>query len=99
MLGTNAWGYDQSFGCDLNVTIQKPDHSTLTSGCLDVGGFIDVQTLPTAGTYTIVPDPLGAVSGGVTLTPYDVPADPTGTITPAGTAAPRTTTTPVQNTT
>jgi RHS repeat-associated protein len=45
-------------------------------------GYIDTRTLAAQGTYTIVVDPLGAATGNVTLTLYDVPADVTGTLTP-----------------
>jgi len=82
------------------VYLQKPDGSTLTSA--NVGppnGFIDVQTLPTAGTYTILLDPIGLNTGSVTFTLYEVPADLTGTITPGGAAVTVSVGTPGQNAT
>ena len=60
-----------------DVTIYKPDGSTL-AGFANVstgGAFIDVQSLPTTGTYEIVVDPANANTGSMTLTLYDVPAD------------------------
>jgi len=81
------------------VSIRKPDASTLTSlaGVGTGGGFIDVQTLPTTGTYTIVVDPQGAATGAMTLTLYDVPADVSGTLTVNGGGVGVTITTPGQN--
>jgi len=82
------------------VTLQKPDGSTLAS--TSVGpptGFVDVQTLPTAGTYTVLLDPAGIYTGSMTFTLYEVPADLTGSITPGGAAVPVTIGTPGQNAT
>src|SRR5262249_53811536 len=45
----------------------------------------------------ILVDPADTVTGGVTLTLYDVPADVSGTISPGGSAVTVTTTTPGQN--
>src|SRR5438093_7551519 len=61
------------------------------------GGFMDVKTLPTTGTYTIVVDNYTTTTGSITLTLYNVPADFTGTITPGGASVTVTTTTPGQN--
>jgi hypothetical protein len=81
------------------VTIKKPDASTLASaaGIGTGGGYIDVQTLPTTGTYTIVVDPQGAATGSMTLTLYDVPADVSGSLTINGGGVGVTITTPGQN--
>jgi YD repeat-containing protein len=58
----------------VTVSIKNPDGSTLTSGVYDSsGGFIGVQTLATAGTYTILIDPWDTTTGSVTLTLNDVP--------------------------
>jgi len=101
LFGDNATGFNQTFGCDLNVSIRKPDASVLTGPvCMDGQGgpgFIDVATLPAAGTYTVLIDPLGAVTGSVRLTLYNVPADASGTITPGGSSVTTTITTPGQN--
>jgi hypothetical protein len=68
------------------VTIKNPDGSPLVSNsCVTTqGGFIDVQTLTANGTYTIAIDPPGNVTGSMTLTLYDVPADASGTIIAGG---------------
>jgi len=60
-------------------------------------GYIDVQTLPTAGTYSVFLDPQGAAVGSATLTLYDVPPDVTGTVSIGGAAAPVTMSVPGQN--
>lgn len=77
----------------------RPDGSTLASASFSssAGGFLDTQALATAGTYTVQVDPAGANTGSVTLTLYDVPADLTGTITPAGASVTSTIGTPGQN--
>jgi YD repeat-containing protein len=85
--------------CSTRVSIRKPDGTTLVSPSLigTTGGFFDVQTLPATGTYTIVVDPQNTDVGSMTLTLYDVPADPTPTITAGGAAVTVTTTVPGQN--
>jgi YD repeat-containing protein len=80
-----------------SVSIRKPDGSTFGSTSVNTsGGFIDAQTLPTSGTYTILIDPSSTNTGNMTLELYAV-ADVTGTITPGGTAVTVTTTIPGQN--
>jgi subtilisin family serine protease len=65
------------------ISILSPSGATLASGYSGTSGaFIDTHTLPVTGAYTIVVDPIGAGTGSMTLTLYDVPADATGTITP-----------------
>jgi RHS repeat-associated protein len=59
--------------------------------------YIDTQTLPVGGTYTIEIDPSGTSTGDATVTLYDVPADLSGTITPGGSAQTLTFSTPGQN--
>jgi YD repeat-containing protein len=83
----------------VDVYMKKPDGTTLASSTYisSGGAFIDVQTLPVAGTYTILVNPQTTNTGNVTLTLYDVPADITGPITPGGPAVTVTTTTPGQN--
>jgi len=85
--------------CSVRVSILKPDGTTLVSPQFvgTSGSFIDVQTLPATGTYTIVVDPQGTDVGGMTLTLFDVPADPTPSITAGGSAVTVTTTVPGQN--
>jgi len=85
--------------CSVRVSILNPDGSTLVSPTFvgTAGGFIDVQTLATTGTYTIVVDPQNADIGSITLTLYSVPADTTGTVTIGGSAVGVTLATPGQN--
>jgi trimeric autotransporter adhesin len=46
-------------GATVSVSVLKPDGSTLTSGSFvnNVTGFININSIPTAGTYTVVFDP------------------------------------------
>lgn len=83
----------------LDVYVKKPDGSTLVSQSYvgSGGGFIDVTTLPSDGSYTIIVDPQDTGTGSATLTLYDVPADLNGSITPGGSAVTMTTTAPGQN--
>jgi YD repeat-containing protein len=85
-------------GCDVNVKILKPDTSVLAADtCMESSGFIDLQTLPATGTYTIVVDPVNHAVGNLTLTLYTVPADTTGTVSVGGSASTVTLSTPGQN--
>ena len=79
------------------VSLLAPDGSTLVSGTYGNSGFIDVRTLPTSGGYAIVVDPSGAAVGSLTLTLYDVPADPAYTISPGGAPVTVSTGVPGQN--
>jgi hypothetical protein len=81
------------------VSIAKPDGSTFVKNTIfaTLGTFIDTQTLPIAGTYTITIDPQAATTGSATLTLYDVPADVTGSITIGGAAQTVSVSTPGQN--
>jgi hypothetical protein len=76
------------------VSILKPDGTNLLTPftVLKSGYYMDAKSLPVGGTYKIVVDPKYDYTGKMTLRLYDVPADPTGTIT---TAAPVTVTTTV----
>jgi RHS repeat-associated protein len=60
------------------------------------GKFYEPVTLSATGTYTISIDPQGN-TGSVSLQLYDVPADPSGSITPGGAPVSVTTTAPGQN--
>lgn len=73
-------------GSYCTVSLKKPDGTTLDSDFFSGSGFIDIQTLPTTGTYTIFVDPSDAAVGSVNVTLYDVPADLTGSVTVGGSA-------------
>ncbi len=68
------------------VSIAKPDGTSFVKNTIfaTLGAFIDTQTLPVAGTYTVTIDPLSSTTGSVTLTLYDVPADVAGSMTIGG---------------
>jgi uncharacterized protein YhfF len=85
--------------CSAYVSILKPDGSALVSQTLigTLGSYIDVRTLPTTGTYTILVDPQGTSTGSITLTLYDVPADATGSLSIGGSAVSIANTVPGQN--
>jgi hypothetical protein len=96
--GTNGTISGRVIGCDVNVSILKPDGSVLVGlTCMEGSGFIDVTTLPVTGTYTIVVDLVSTGTGSLTLTLYEVPADISGTITAGGSSVTVTTATPGQN--
>ena len=65
--------------CSIKVSITKPDGTALVAATSmgTSGGYIDVKSLPTTGTYTILVDPQLAAIGSATLQLYDVPADAT----------------------
>ena len=84
------------------VSLNNPDGSALGSSILISNAstaFMDPRTLPSTGTYTIVVDPNNTNTGSMTLTLYDVAADPTGSVTVGGSALNVTTTVPGQNAT
>ncbi len=67
----------------LSVAIKNPNGTSLASNTVGAsGGFIDTQTLPADGAYTIVVDPSNTSTGTATLTLYAVPDDVVGSITP-----------------
>ncbi len=81
-----------------SVAILNPDGTTLVSTAVNTsGGFIEPQTLPASGTYTIFVDPTGTATGNMLLNLYNVPADVTGTITAGGSSVPVSLGTPGQN--
>jgi RHS repeat-associated protein len=82
-----------------DVAVLKPDGTSLVSPRY-VGtseAFIDTQTLPVAGTYSIVLNPRDTSTGSATFTLYNVPADATGTITIGGAAVTKSIGIPGQN--
>jgi hypothetical protein len=64
------------------VSILNPDNTPLVppTWVNTSGKFFDTQTFSALGSYTIVVDPDSTNTGSITLTPYDVPADASGTI-------------------
>jgi hypothetical protein len=88
-----------STGPSGTVTILKPDGTALASTPISVAlaTFIDTQTLPATGTYTVLVDYSAAQTGSVTLTMYTVPADASATITAGGSSVTLSATTPGQN--
>jgi subtilisin family serine protease len=81
-----------------SVTLLRPDGSVLANGSVgSSGGFVDAVSLPVDGTYTIVIDPAGTVTGSVTLQLYDVPPDTTATGTIGGAGSMVSTSVPGQN--
>jgi RHS repeat-associated protein len=88
--------------CSGQVSIKNPDGSILVNPTYfgTFGNtFVDTLTLAQTGTYTIVINPQGNATGSARFSLYDVPADPSGTITPGGSAQTVTTTVPGQNAT
>jgi subtilisin family serine protease len=84
--------------CSLKVSVLNPDGSTLVPATYAGSGtFVDTRTLPASGGYTIVVDPQGAATGGITFTLYDVPPDVTAPIVVGGPSVTVTTTVPGLN--
>jgi RHS repeat-associated protein len=86
---------------ELQADVTKPDGSGLGGTGLFLEssgiGFMDTQTLPATGAYSIALNPYGDTLGSATFTLYSVPADVSGSITPGGSSVPETTSTPGQN--
>src|SRR5262249_18896345 len=83
---------------DSYIYIKKPDGTTVASTRVQNSstGFIDVQTLPVDGAYTVFIDPQGAYTGSMTLVLSNV-VDVTGTITIGGSPVTVNITAPGQN--
>ena len=85
-----------------SVTIKKPDGTDLSWGAFHNPGmgpeaYIDKQTLPITGTYTVFVNPGGKATGTTNVRLYDA-SDATGSITPGGGPTTATNTNPGQNT-
>jgi YD repeat-containing protein len=79
------------------VRILKPDGSNLIPPKYACGAaFVDTNTLPATGTYTIVLDPAAAATGSATVVLFAVPDDP-GSIAIDGPAVTLTVSVPGQN--
>lgn len=94
----NMTAISATLGCPA-VTVLKPDGSLLAAfsgySC-NPSYFFDALTLPLAGQYTVVVDPLKAGTGSATFTLYAIPPDAGITIA-AGEAVTVTTSVPGQN--
>ncbi|GAA4734680.1 RHS repeat-associated core domain-containing protein [Phytohabitans rumicis] len=89
-----------AFGGSNNVDayLRRPDGTTLASKWpCGVECFIDTLALPVDGTYTVLVNPAGPLTGSVQVRVYQVPADLTGTITPGGDPVTVTVAAPGQN--
>ncbi|HEY0319837.1 MAG TPA: IPT/TIG domain-containing protein [Pyrinomonadaceae bacterium] len=82
-----------------SVMIKGPDGATIGYTYMNhvTDAFIELVTLPTTGTYTIVYDPYRASTGSITFTLYDVPPDVSGSITIGGPSVPLSNTVGSQN--
>lgn len=82
------------------IEINNPDGTAFitspTVPCSTTGTFFDVPLLTQAGTYTLIVDPQGAITGTITVKLNDA-SDVTGTVTTDGTPVTVTTTAPGQN--
>ncbi|HEX2051789.1 MAG TPA: VWA domain-containing protein [Actinomycetota bacterium] len=81
------------------VSILKPDGTALVGATTfgTSGVYLDVKTLPSTGTYSVVVDPTNSYTGAATVTLYDVPADTTRSIVAGGSPETVTATVPGQN--
>ena len=85
--GTNGTIVGQITGCDVNISILKPDGTVLVPAtCMELTPFIDTVTLSTTGTYRILVDPVSTAVGNLTLTLRSI-TDVSGTITPGSPVA------------
>jgi hypothetical protein len=82
-------------GC-WNLGVYKPDGSQLSNTFNCGSTFVEPQALPVSGTYTLVIDPSGAITGTATVRLYDV-VDLTGTLVINDPAVGLTTNAPGQN--
>ena len=85
--------------CNARVSLAAPDGTTVGTPVVvsTYGGFVEPVALPQTGTYRIVVDLQGAVTGSSTVTLYEVPPDLTGAIAPGGSAVTVQTSAPGQN--
>jgi hypothetical protein len=95
-LANSTFPYCNCFSTRLGI--RTPTGSELAGVNVSNGGdgFLDTVTLPITGTYTVLLDASGTLTGQATLTLYSV-ADVTTAITPNGPAVPINLATPGQN--
>lgn len=80
----SGFGFSSAGGVALSVI--NPD-GTFLANFIQFGWngtFVEPQTLTQTGTYTVVVDPNGEITGSFRLSLYNVPADVSGTITIGG---------------
>jgi len=58
--------------------LQTRRHDAGTISDIANNVFLDTQTLPVSGTYTIIANPAGSATGNWTVTLFNVPADIAG---------------------
>ena len=73
-----------SYASNPVITLYKPDGTTVVN-TWNGNAFFDTTAYATAGTYTMVIDPVGTNAGGITVQAWNVPADTTTPITTDGT--------------
>jgi hypothetical protein len=80
--------------CSTKASILKPDGTTLAPAANvgTSGGFLDAQTLPVSGTYTILVDPQSSATGSATVE-VELVTDGASSIVPGGPPVTITTTT------
>lgn len=95
----NLSGVALTGGSYLTMLVTKPDGTTLipSRSVSSSGMFVDVQTAPMSGTYTIRLDPNAMTIGKLTVQLFDVPPDPASEIVIGGPTVTVATTTPGQN--
>ena len=88
-----------SSSSSLSASLLKPDGTVLVSanGVGSGGLFIDARLLPADGTYTVLLDPAGSLTGSVQVEAISVPADSTAALSLDGTTVSVATTVPGQN--
>ncbi|GAA3597812.1 hypothetical protein GCM10022419_096440 [Nonomuraea rosea] len=81
---------------DAYLRLRRPDGSILAQDSCGKACFVDTETLPVTGTYSVVWDPKDAKTGSISLRLFEVPAAVTGTVA-IGSPSTLTTTVPGQN--
>jgi RHS repeat-associated protein len=69
-----------TFGCSVLIEVVKPSGGVWYSTYDCDNGYFDTAPLPETGTYTIRLNPLGSLTGSLSMQIYNVPADTTGSI-------------------
>jgi hypothetical protein len=77
-----------SFGsgfCPVKISVLRPDGSTFTAPtCSPDDTWFDTKTLGSSGTFKVVVDPQGTLTGTANLVLYSVPADVVTTLSGSG---------------